>query len=278
MAIPAIIAKKKMRKPLIIYTLDLWPESIAAGGIEPGSSVYKGVKMLSQYIYRQADEIWLSSQMFENYLKDYLQIDKPMTYLPVYAEDIYGSIPLRELDGKMNLLFAGNIGHMQSVETILLAAKELSDRKDIAIHIVGDGSSKVNCEQMKEELQLDNVYFHGSHPVESMPYYYALADAFLITLKDHPLISYTLPCKVQSYLAAGKPIIGAINGETAKIVKSSNCGFIVPAEDYKGLASAIIEYADFEQKEVLNRNSKECYIKNFSKNHYYTKLRTVLTT
>lgn len=277
MAIPAIIAKKKMKKPLIIYTHDLWPESIAAGGIVPASRIYKAVKVLSQLIYKQADEIWLSSQMFESYFRDYLQINKPMTYMPVYAEDLFDSIPKREEDGKFNLLFAGNIGNMQSVETILLAAKELADRKEIIFHIVGDGSSRIKCEKLKLDYQLDNVYFHGSHPVESMPYYYALADAFLITLKDHPLISYTLPNKVQSYLAAGKPIIGAINGETAHVISQSNCGFIVGAEDHNALALAIKEFIVFENKDILSNNSKECYIRNFSKEHYFKNLQQVLT-
>lgn len=278
MAIPAIVAKVKFKKPLIMYTHDLWPESIASGGITSKGFVYKTVKRLSKWIYKQADEIWLSSQMFKYYFNDYLNINKKMTHLPVYAEDLFGSIPRREEDGETNLLFAGNIGEMQSVETILLAANELKNREDIVFHIVGDGSSKKKCEELKEEFQLSNVKFHGSHPLEKMPYYYSIADAFLITLKDNKSISYTLPNKVQSYMAAGKPILGAINGETAEVVKQAECGFIVEAENHVELAKKISEFADIKNKDYLYKNSKEYYAENYSKENYFINLSKALNT
>lgn len=278
MAIPAIVAKTKFKKPLIMYTHDLWPESIVSGGITSKGFIYKIVKKLSKWIYKQADEIWLSSQMFKYYFNDYLNIDKKMTHLPVYAEDLFGSIPQREKDGKTNLLFAGNIGEMQSVETILLAANELKNYENIVFHIVGEGSSKKRCEELKQEFQLENVKFHGSHPLEKMPYYYSIADAFLITLKDNKSISYTLPNKVQSYLAAGKPILGAINGETAAVVNQAECGFVVEAENYFELAKKIKEFADIKNKDYLYKNSKKFYSENYSKENYFVNLRKALNT
>ncbi|MEK3993958.1 glycosyltransferase family 4 protein [Psychrobacillus sp. FSL K6-2365] len=276
MAIPGIIAKKKFKKSLIIYAHDLWPESIVSGGIQTKGIVYKIVKRISKAIYNQADEIWLSSKMFENYFNDYLKIDKPMKHLPVYAEDLFGTIPPRENDGNTNLLFAGNIGEMQSVETILFAANELKHRNDIFFHIVGDGSSKTKCENIKRNLELNNVVFFGSHPIERMPYYYAMADAFLITLKNNKSISYTLPNKVQSYMAAGKPILGSINGETAQVIADANCGFTVNAEDYKKLANVIEKFTNINNKDELNLNSKKYYDENYSKEKYFWNLSQIL--
>lgn len=276
MAVPAIVAKKKFNKPMIIYTHDLWPESIASGGIDSKSFIYKVVKKISRAIYNQADEIWLSSKMFENYFRDYLKIDKPMTHLPVYAEDLFESIPQKESDGKVNLVFAGNIGEMQSVETIIFAANELKEQNNIIFHIVGDGSSKEKCLELKNKFQLDNVIFHGSHPVESMPYYYSLADAFLITLKDNKSISYTLPNKVQSYMAAGKPILGAINGETAKVIQDAKCGMTVDAENFNDLSVIIKKFVDMENKEDLSRKSKQFYEENYSKEKYFVHFEKTL--
>lgn len=278
MAIPAIVAKVKFKKPLIMYTHDLWPESIVSGGITSKGLIYKTVRKLSKCIYKQADEIWLSSKMFKYYFNDYLDIDKKMTHLPVYAEDLFDSIPRREEDGKTNLLFAGNIGEMQSVETILLAANELKKREDIIFHIVGDGSSKKKCEDLKHEFQLNNVKFHGSHPLDDMPYYYAIADAFLITLKNNKSISYTLPNKVQSYMAAGKPIIGSINGETAEVINQAECGFIAEAENHIELANEIRNFVDIKDKDYLYRNSKEYYLENYSKENYFKNLGKALNT
>lgn len=278
MAIPAIVAKAKFKKPLILYTHDLWPESIVSGGLTSKDLIYKTVRKLSKWIYKQADEIWLSSHMFKHYFNDYLEINKKMTHLPVYAEDLFGSIPRREDDGKINLVFAGNIGEMQNVETIILAANELKDYSDIVFHIVGDGSSRKKCEQLKKDFQLDNTIFHGSHPLEKMPYYYSLADAFLITLKSNESISYTLPNKVQSYMAAGKPILGAINGETAEVVRQAKCGFIVEAENHIELARVVKKFADMNNKDYLYENSKEFYEKNYSKDNYFVNLSKALNT
>jgi len=276
MAIPAIMLKKKLKKPLIIYTHDLWPESIASGGIQSKGIAYKIVKKISKAIYNQADEIWLSSKMFEDYFKDYLEINKPMTHLPVYAEDLFGAIPQCDNVGITNLVFAGNIGEMQSVETIILAANELKHRKDIFFHIVGDGSSKAKCEEIKNHFALNNVIFHGSHPIESMTHYYTMADAFLVTLKDNKSISYTLPNKVQSYMAAGKPILGAINGETAKVITDGNCGMVVNAEDYKNFAIIIEKFTDLQSKDTLSFNSKSYYEKKYSKEKYFSNLYEAL--
>ena len=163
------------------------------------------------------------------------------------------------------MVFAGNIGEMQSVDTIIKAANEVRTNTRIIFHIVGEGSSRIACQNLATELKLENVIFHGQFPITDMPRFYGLADAFLITLKDNKAISYTLPNKVQSYMAAGKPIIGAINGETARIVKEADCGLCTPAEDYLLLAESIRNFADNKQEyERFGENAKRYYSENFT--------------
>ncbi len=104
-----------------------------------------------------------------------------------------------------------------------------------------------------------------------------MADAFLVTLKANKVISYTLPNKVQSYMAAGKPIIGAIDGETNLVIKEADCGLCVNAEDSESLARAIKQFVcDKDKHQYYGENAKKYYDNNFSKKMYIMKINALL--
>lgn len=282
MAFPALIYKKKKKTKILLYCLDLWPASLSAGGIKEKSVIYKIFLKISRLIYNASDKIFVTSNMFINYFTNVLSIQKKIEYLPQYAEDLFEDISCKDdemttkEDKIYNFVFAGNIGRMQSVETIIYAANELRSYKNIKFHIVGDGSRAVECKRLCKELNLSNVIFYGRRPVEEMPKFYAMADAMLVTLSDDKIISYTLPGKVQSYMAAGKPIIGAINGETQDILKKSQAGLYCNAEDYIGLSRIILEFCASENKDEMAVNAKRFYNENFRKENFIIKLQNAL--
>ena len=176
----------------------------------------------------------------------------------------------------MNLMFAGNIGAAQSIPTILEAAKLLQDRKELRWHIVGDGSELDNAKKQAEDLGLDNVIFHGRKPLEEMPKYYAMADAMLLTLTADPFISMTLPGKAQTYMAVGKPIIAAADGEIPNVLKAAGCGYCAKAEDGPGLAQAVREFMDCEDRQKLGANAREYYLKHFTRDMFMDNLEREL--
>nr|WP_106783599.1 glycosyltransferase family 4 protein [Lysinibacillus timonensis] len=278
MGIPAIVYKRKHKKKILFYCLDLWPASLVAGGIKEGSFVYKVFTSISKWIYNSVDEIAVTSGMFKDYFINTLQINKEIIYhLPQYAEDLYTeNVEVSKNNNNFNFVFAGNIGDMQSVETIINAANILRDYPNIVFHIIGDGSKLEECKLLKKQLNLNNVIFHGRKPVSEMPYYYGLADAMLITLKDNETISYTLPGKIQSYMAAKKPIIGAINGEANRVIKEANCGLCCAAEDYEEFANLILQFCNSNQKEQMANSSYNFYIKNYSKDKFMSSLEEIL--
>ena len=237
MAEAGIWYKKKHNKKLVLYCLDLWPESLCVGGIKKESLVYKVFKFLSKRVYRSADQILITSRSFRGYLKDMFDIaDEKISYLPQYAESQFLELKEKKTGEVFNLLFAGNIGTAQSVGTIIDAASLLVNEK-VLFHIVGDG---IELENLKKRAKgLSNIVFHGRKPLEDMPRYYEAADAMLVTLTDDPIISLTLPGKIQTYMAAGKPIVGAINGETALVLNDAQGGYCGPAGDSKALAENI---------------------------------------
>lgn len=275
MADAAIAYKKKHKVPVVMYCLDLWPESLIAGGITRQSAIYKYFHHVSKRIYRQMDKILITSRMFTRYLEDEFGIKKErIEYLPQYAEGIFEQIPVREEDGVFNFMFAGNIGAVQSVETIIKAAKLLRD-EPVKFHIVGGGTDLDRLQQMSSELE--NVVFYGRRPLEEMPQFYAKADAMLVTLAKDPVLSLTLPGKVQSYMAVGKPIIGAIDGETKEVVEEAQCGFCGKADDTDELAENIRKFIkEGTDRTGMGLNARKYYEENFTEKLFMDKLESRL--
>lgn len=267
MGIPAMILKRRSHKRVLFYCLDLWPASLAAGGVKKESFLYRIFLRISKSIYRSADEILITSKTFLNYFRDELEInDVPISYLPQYAEDLFTDIkPSQKEKNTVDLVFAGNIGEMQSVDTIIKAANMLKDEHKIHFHIVGDGSKLDECKKLGEQFELCNLTFYGRRPLEEMKIFYDMADAMLLTLSDDKILSYTLPGKVQTYMAAGKPILGAINGEANRVIDESKCGIVCEAEDYQTYAKNIVKFSILGDKSFYAHNSRNYYQNEFSK-------------
>lgn len=263
-------------KKCVLYCLDLWPESLMIGGIKRKSPVYRVYYHISRRIYRRADEILITSRHFYDYFHDYLKLDyKKITYLPQYAETLFDDVPpVREHEPPYHFLFAGNIGQSQSVETIVGAARILREDSRMRFHIVGIGSNLEHCRRLAEGLS--NVTFYGRRDVSEMPAFYAKADAMLMTLYDNPTID-TLPGKVQSYMASGRAILGAVNGETADVVREADCGVCARAEDAEGLALQIRKIADKPDRfPYYGKKAREYYLRMFQKDSFIKELTGAL--
>ncbi len=279
MAKAGIAYARKHNTPLLMYCLDLWPESLCAGGIAKGSAVYRLFHRISGRIYRACDRILMTSRGFEKYLTEEFGIAPDrLGYLPQYAEELFSSGETAPRnDGEINLVFAGNIGAAQRVDLIIRAAAILKDER-VHWHIVGDGSELEACRKLASELGAESVTFHGRHPVEEMPKFYGLADAMLLTLDDDEVISYTLPGKIQSYMAAGKPVIASANGETPRVIADAACGICAPAGSAEALAEAVQTFAFMseEQRCEMAQNSASYYAAHFRREIFMDKLETEL--
>lgn len=283
MAIPAFMYKLRHDKKILLYCLDLWPGSLVAKGVSSNNPIYKIMHRVSKFIYTHVDRISVTSNEFKSYLDRIIGIDPDeVVYLPQYAEDLFSESEEYENEiminkGKFNFLFAGNVGVLQSIETIILAANELKSNDSIKIHIVGSGSVLEKAKNMANEFELDNVIFYGRRPVEEMPQFYNEADAMILTLIKDDVISCTLPGKVQSYLAAGKAIVGSIDGEGFRLVEEVNCGYVCKAEDHKAFASVIEQFTQASNRIEMEENARKHYQSNFTKKIHFERLEQELT-
>jgi glycosyltransferase involved in cell wall biosynthesis len=246
----------------VLYCLDLWPESLVAGGIDRNHVIYKFFHKISARIYKRTDKILITSRSFADYFEQEFDITDTK-YLPQYAETIFTPKECKkEKDTYIDLMFAGNIGAAQSVDTIIKAAQMTKDIPNLRWHIVGDGSELENLQSMAQGMK--QVIFHGRKPLEEMPKYYAMADAMLVTMQKDQILSLTLPGKVQTYMAAGKPIIGAIDGETAQVITDAQCGLCGSAEDANALVENVRKFVKMN-REQLGKNARVYYEGHFEK-------------
>lgn len=278
---PGLRYSRAHGKKMLLYSFDLWPASLLAGGIKEGSLPFRWMKSVSRRIYSQADRIAVTSPLFDEYFRNELGLAVPDSiYLPQYAEDVFldDAVPIAEgFDAtKTNLTFAGNVGQAQSVMTIIEAAALLKSDKGIVFHIVGSGSRLDACIARAKALSLGNVVFHGRHLLEEMPAYYAASSAMIVTFAKSPMAEYTLPRKVQTYLASGKPVLAAAEGETRRVIEDAACGLCCDFEDAKGLAQIACEFSETSNKHEMGKRARSYYQKHFSKDSFFEQLEKLL--
>lgn len=266
MARAALAYGKRHGRKCVLYCMDLWPASLTAGGFRESGAVYRLYKGVSARIYQQADRVLISSRPFRDYLTEELGIKgEKIYYLPQAANELSGvTASSSGRKHTIDLVFAGNIGKAQSMETILEAATLLRDIECLQWHIIGAGSELEKTKRCANERGLDNMFFHGFMPEESLAEYYSMADAMLLTLMDDPVIARTLPRRMQAYMAAGKPVLAAAGESVRQVIWESQCGYCVPPGDSKGLVEAIRAFLAREDREQLGRNARAYYEENFS--------------
>ncbi len=273
MANAGIKYKRKHNKKLILYCLDLWPESLVAGGIKKDSVIYKFFYRISSKIYKAADSILITSNSFSKYFEEEFGITDTK-YLPQYAEALFTpEMCKKQPNDTIDLMFAGNVGVAQSMNTIIRAAVLTQDIPNLRWHIVGDGSESEKLQAMAQGM--NQVIFHGRKSLEEMPAYYSMADAMLVTMQKDPVLSLTLPGKVQTYMAAGKPIIGAIDGETPLVIAKAGCGICCGAEDAVALAANVRSFVMMD-REQLGNNARAYYDEHFDKRMFIAELEEKL--
>ena len=166
---------------------------------------------------------------------------------------------------KFCVVFAGNIGSAQAVETLVQAASLLVDLSDVRLVLVGSGSRLNWVRQAVHDRGLENILLPGRFPVNTMPDLFHRASCLLVTLKGDEIFSYTVPGKVQAYLAAGKPIIAALNGEGARVVLEAGAGLTCPAEDSAGLALCVrsLHAMSTDDRQRLGDSGRRYFLEHF---------------
>jgi glycosyltransferase involved in cell wall biosynthesis len=204
-------------------------------------------------------------------------------YFPNSADALYCPVEPRMghasgvLPDGFRVMFAGNVGAAQSFETILAAAEVLRDRQAIHWIILGEGRQSGWVREEIARRGLGHcVHMLGRHPENSMPEWFAQADVMLVTLKKSPIFALTIPSKVQSYMACGRPIVAALDGEGARVVEEACAGIVVPAEDATALAEAVVRLSEMPsaERDSMGLNGRRYFLQEFERDALITRLDT----
>jgi len=273
--IPAIVLKRVLGAPVVFWVQDLWPETLTATGAVRSRVVLQALNRLVRWIYQESDRILVESEGFIPHALSNGATPEKLEYVPNWAEGSYRPVDLPEdaverrlVPTGFRVMFAGNLGVSQALGTILDAAELTRDHPDLHWVVLGDGRQRIwLADQVKARDLSGTVHLLGRHPVDAMPRFFALADALLVTLKHEPIYALTIPSKLQSYLACGRPIVGALDGEGARVIAEAGAGLSGPAEDSASLAQAVLSLyrTPAEELAAMGRRGRSYFVKHFER-------------
>lgn len=280
-----IIAKIKFKTKTYLWVHDLWPESVKiAGGIKSKLIIWL-TDLMTRFIYNFTDLILVQSPAFKDYILRQGVSNKKIVYYPYYAEEFYKPTQKEKKYKKyfpdgFNIVFAGNIGNAQNLET-LVKSSILLKKEEIKVNFIifGDGRDKQRIRDLVSKENLDDFfYFQDSLPPQEMPNIFSYSDSLYLSLKKSEIFSKTIPGKFQSYVACGKPIIASIDGITSDIIVDNKIGLVAPAEDFIKLSDAIINMIRISslKREKYGKNALNYFYNNFKKEDLINRLEFIL--
>ncbi|MEP3048376.1 MAG: glycosyltransferase family 4 protein [Hyphomicrobiales bacterium] len=261
--------------PLIIWVQDLWPDVLVGTGMIKNRFLLNIIGYTVNWIYKRADLILAQSKSF---LSEILKRapSAEVHYHPnpgIKLTDSSGFNDLK-LDEVFSIMFAGNLGRAQALETIVGAARLLRDQSDIVFVLIGQGTEleKLRCIAEDEKL---NIRLPGAYPRDDMQNILYQSNALLLTLTGNPIVSKTIPSKLQTYFSVGKPVIAAINGDAADLILEAEAGYVGPAEDAYQLSQNILNLKSVGKTEQqrLGENGLNYFDKHFRSDKLTNNLR-----
>jgi colanic acid biosynthesis glycosyl transferase WcaI len=262
------LAAALARMPFLLDVQDLWPDTIAATGMTGASRLIRPLGACCRFVYARASAIVAQSEGMKRALVDRGVPEAKVSVIRNWAEAEFQIVPATaSSEAPFTLVYGGNLGRAQQLGNLIEAAAILKrERPDIRILLFGSGIDEDDLRRQAERQRLGNIRFGGRIPVQEIVQEFAGADALLLHLGDDPLFAITIPSKTQNYLAMARPIVAAVNGEAAQILRDSGAAVVVPPAQPAALANAIIEVADASRskRERMGEAGAEYYRRHFS--------------
>lgn len=263
--------------PFVYDVQDIWPDFVVLSGMMKEGTIVRVLRRLEKFVYSKATQLIVGTNTAKQNLLGKSVDTVKISVLPNWIdEELFEDLSETQRNAarkKLNweekfvFLFAGNIGIVQGLETILGAAEILKHNQHIRFVFVGDGTDKARLTKLLVEKKLENVEFLGRKPLEEMPELMSAADCLLVHLKDSGLSQYVIPSKIMAYLASGKTILIAMNGIAAELVLNAEAGFVCEPENPSKLADEMVKISALKELELneFGQNGKKYLRANFAK-------------
>lgn len=266
--LPAMTVRRFTGGVLVTWVQDLWPQSLQVTGFVRSQWVLDAVAAVVRWLYRHNDLLLVQSQGFVPLVAS-MAGPTPVEYHPNPGELAFMAEPQGKpaitLKPGFNVVFAGNLGTVQALDTVLEAARQLRDVPSLRFVLIGSGSRGEWLQSEVRRLGLTNVQMPGRFPPQAMPGILAQASALLVSLTRDPMLSQTVPSKIQAYLATGRPVIASLDGEGARVIEECGAGLVCPAEDAPALAAAVrgLQALDALQLARMGQAGRSYYLNHF---------------
>lgn len=268
---PALLLGRLRRTPIYTWVLDIWPDSVMAFMSKPRKIISAPLNWFTNRVYRRSRRILISSPMFRELVNRDHNYDDKIVYYPNWCEDIL-SMEDREvpkLDDGFRIMMAGNLSDATGLEGVVEVIKRTKVNSSIKWTFIGGGNREAWLrETIHREGLTDCCSVLGRYPFECMASLYKQADIMFISLKPttYNHLNATIPARLQSYIAAGKPIVGMIGEGVTKLVDEINCGRCVEAGDVEGCAKLILQLADnTAQLKAWGENARRYYLEHYTR-------------
>lgn len=273
----AYLLSRLRRIPFVYNVQDMYPDVAVRLGILTNPRLIRVFEQMERFVYRKAAAVSVISEGFRRNLLAKGVPDAKISVIPNFV-DVERVRPLprdndfsREhgLGDRFVVLFAGNVGLSQGLETVLDAAALLSDAPRVLFLIIGNGTSKPGLVLKAQEMGLDNVLFLPFQPFERMPEQYAAADACLVPLRKG-LTEDSVPSKLWTIMAASRPVLAGVDSgsDTHDVIQAAGSGLCVPPEDPGALAEAVrLLMADPKRAREMGQRGRIYVEANYSHTH-----------
>lgn len=272
-ALPAVWIAKKLKIPCYIYVMDLWPENFEIITGISSSLVTRPLNKMVDYIYKNCNKIFTASESFKKNIQSRGVDPEKVFFWPQYAEEFYHTRATKSkkiiVDDKLNITFAGNVGMAQGLEILpILGQSFKKENINVRFNIVGNGRY---LETLLNEVNKNGLqeYFNFLEPVPptEISEIFSASDFSFVCLQENEIFSMTIPAKLQSSMACGKPILLSASGESKDIVIKAECGYVSDAGDVNHLIENIKKIVKLDKKQIekLGNNSRNYFENNFEK-------------
>lgn len=279
LALPAVYARRKWNIPTVIWTFDIWPDTVYAYGFPKIFPITTFLDNIIKKVYRGVDKILVSSRQFTSTISQYCR-DKEIIYAPNWllpAIDERSSIRLAE--DKINFTFTGNISISQNLDNVIRGFCE-AKIPNANLNIIGDGSTLEQHKQLVTLLGCENVIFHGRLPYQQMQDILKQSDYLVLSLVPTAGIDKTEPFKIQSYLKSGRPIYGIIRGAGKDIIEENQLGYCSDPNDMQDIAKGFncMMNIPVEEKEYIKMRASQLMQERFNRENIINRVDSILQT
>lgn len=235
------------RCPFILDVQDLWPDSVSASGMAGGGRLAKVLGPFCSFVYRRAAMVIGQSRGMTARLVERGVPQTKSATIYNWADEAAAKpgggydVAALEFEDRFNIVFGGNLGRAQGLDTLILAAvRAAREVPELQLTLIGEGVERSRIAGLIAELGTDSVKLRSGVPQSQIGDVFAAADVLVLHLVDDPLFEITIPSKTQFYMAMGKPILIAVRGEAAEIVTGAGAGVSVVPGDVDAIAEAMV--------------------------------------